>query len=106
MRLHNDIAERRQQPRGLDGTAPPRPQLVSMIPGAFREMPGLCLHGNQAARLFGLPLTTCRLVLDDLVQQGKLRRSYDGQYLGAQLDSAPMREAPSSYLQSSGDMAR
>ena len=81
MRLHKGIAER-QQPRGLED-AVPRRQLVSMILGTFREMPGLCLHLNQAARLFDLPQSTCQHVLDDLVRQGKLRRGSDGQYLSA-----------------------
>lgn len=47
----------------------------------YREMPGLCLHLGQAARLFGLRTTICQLVLDDLVRQGRLRRANDGQYV-------------------------
>jgi DNA-binding IclR family transcriptional regulator len=46
-------------------------------------MPGLILHLNQAARLFGLREQTCRAVLDVLVRQGQLRRAADGQYLAA-----------------------
>ena len=56
-----------------------------MILGTFREMPGLCLHMNQAARLFGCA-ATCEVILEDLVSQGKLRRAADGQYVSAQLD--------------------
>jgi hypothetical protein len=59
---------------------PPRAQLVAMILGTYREMPGLRLHLNQAVRLFGLPPSTCQVVLEDLVGQGKLRRTHDGQY--------------------------
>ena len=44
-------------------------------------MPGLILHLKQAARLFGLRETTCRIVLEELVRQGRLRRALDGQYL-------------------------
>ena len=51
------------------------------ILSSYQEMPGLILHLNQAARLFGLREATCRTVLDELVQQGKLRRAADGQYL-------------------------
>jgi len=51
------------------------------ILSSYQEMPGLILHLNQAARLFGLREATCRTVLDDLVRQGKLRRAADGQYL-------------------------
>jgi hypothetical protein len=43
-------------------------------------MPGLSLHLNQAARLFGLRGTTCQIVLEDLVRRGSLRRGEDGQY--------------------------
>jgi hypothetical protein len=51
-----------------------------MIVGMYREMPGLTLHVGQAARLFGLRLSTCQIVLEDLVRARKLRRAYDGQY--------------------------
>jgi len=57
-----------------------------MILGTFREMPGLCLHMNQAARLFGVGRGTCEVVLEDLVAQGKLRRASDGQFVRGQLD--------------------
>jgi hypothetical protein len=57
-----------------------------MILGTFREMPGLCLHMNQAARLFGLRRGTCEIVLEDLVAQGKLRRAADGQFVSGQID--------------------
>jgi hypothetical protein len=90
MIVHKGSPDRRRQMRGLTGTEPPRAQLVSMILGTFLEMPGLCLHGNQAARLFGLRQSTCSVVLDDLVTQGKLRRAADGQYVAAQLTSAQL----------------
>ena len=51
-----------------------------MIIGMYREMPGLCLHVHQAARLFGVQIQTCRAVLDDLVAGGRLHRLPDGQY--------------------------
>jgi hypothetical protein len=57
-----------------------------MILGTFREMPGLSLHMNQAARLFGLRRGTCEVILEDLVAQGKLRRASDGQFVRGQLD--------------------
>jgi DNA-binding IclR family transcriptional regulator len=52
-----------------------------MIEGTYRELPGLDLALTQAARLFGLRETTCRLVLDDLVRVAILRQSEDGRYL-------------------------
>jgi hypothetical protein len=51
-----------------------------MIAGTYGEMPGLRLHLEQAARLFGLQSGTCKVVLEDLVRAGRLRRSNDGQY--------------------------
>jgi len=51
-----------------------------MIAGTYGEMPGLRLHLEQAARLFGLQRGTCEVVLEDLVRAGRLRRSNDGQY--------------------------
>ena len=72
--------ERRTRNRGTVDSEPHRPQLVSMIVGTYHEMPGLRLHLPQAARLFGLRTGTCRVVLDDLVGKGLLRKADDGQY--------------------------
>jgi hypothetical protein len=72
--------ERRLTKRGTVEGEPPRRQLQTMILSAYAEMPGLCLHLNQAARLFGLRFSTCRVVLDDLVREGQLRRVHGGQY--------------------------
>jgi hypothetical protein len=84
--------DRRRQQRGA-GAEPMRAELVAMVLGTFREMPGLCLHLNQAARLFGVHPTTCEVLLDDLVALGRLRRAHDGQYLGR--DLADSLAAPS-----------
>jgi hypothetical protein len=72
--------ERRHYTRGTTQAEPSRTSLVSMIIGAYREMPGLSLHLPQAARLFGIRDITCRVVLEALVGDGQLRRSADGQY--------------------------
>ena len=77
-RIHS--TDRRRVSRGSSNGEPPRPHLVSLILGTYREMPGLRLHLNQAARLFGLRDVTCRVVLDDLVESGLLRLTSDGQY--------------------------
>lgn len=74
--------ERRLRRRDAVVGEPPRRQLESTIIGTFREMPGLSLHLAQAARLFGLRVATCQVVLDDLVRHGALRRTADGQYAG------------------------
>ena len=86
MRRQDRSLDRRQAERGTPSTEPSRTELVSMILGTFREMPGLCLHMNQAARLFGVRRGTCEVILEDLVAQGKLRRAADGQFVSCQLD--------------------
>ena len=65
---------------GIDERRAARSTLVTMILGTYREMPGLSLSLDQAARLFGLRETTCRVVLRDLVDAGRLCRSPDGHY--------------------------
>jgi DNA-binding IclR family transcriptional regulator len=54
-----------------------------MIVGTYREMPGLRLKIAEAARLFGLRTTTCRIVLEALVDEGALRRTDEGHYVSA-----------------------
>jgi hypothetical protein len=75
--------ERRHSPRGGVRGEPARPQLTALILGTYAEMPGLSLHLLQAARLFGLREATCLVVLSDLVRDGQLRQSSDGQYRAA-----------------------
>jgi hypothetical protein len=72
--------ERRNTKRGGVRGEPSRSQLTALILGTYAEMPGLSLHLHQAARLFGLRQATCLVVLSDLVRDGQLRRSSDGQY--------------------------
>jgi len=85
-----DAPDRRRRQRGTSDGEPPRRQLVSMIVGTYREMPGLCLGLREAARLFGLRSSTCHVVLDDLAHAGTLRRTTDGQYIAAALEAPPM----------------
>lgn len=80
MKVRSGVSERRRDKRGPDGE-PGRSQLIATILGSYREMPGLSLRLEQAARLFGLRKRTCQVVLDDLVRQGELRRATDGQFL-------------------------
>jgi hypothetical protein len=91
-------AEQRRYQRGTSATQPTGEHVVSTIIETFREMPGLCLHLNQAARLFGLPASTCEVILRDLVAQGTLRRAHDGQYRGAQLDDIRRIRPPSDLM--------
>lgn len=83
------MPERRARVRGTPEGEPPRTSLVTMILGTFREMPGLSLRLDQAARLFGLRRGTCEIVLGDLVASGGLRRAPDGQFRTALDTRAP-----------------
>jgi len=65
--------------RGAAGE-PERSDLVALILGTFRETLGERLSLAEAGRLFGLRERTCRVVLDDLVGQNRLRRTNDGRY--------------------------
>ena len=80
MQIHFGTPERRRILRGMTDREPKRPHLVAMIMGSYREMPGLSLRLEQAARLFNLSAETCRSVLEDLVGQRRLRRDMQGQY--------------------------
>jgi hypothetical protein len=72
--------DRRRSVRDSVNGEPPRSQLVMLVLVTYDEIPGLSLSLNQAARLFGLRETTCLVLLDDLVREGRLRRSDDGHY--------------------------
>jgi hypothetical protein len=80
MTLRLGAPDRRRGNRGAPHGEPGRTELTSLILGSYREMPGLTLHLDQAARLFGVRTRTCKSVLDDLVSAGRLGRAADGQY--------------------------
>jgi hypothetical protein len=52
--------------------------LVERVRGEFNEMPGLQLTEAQAARVWGVELPACRLVVDALVSVEFLRRTPNG----------------------------
>ena len=68
---------RRQEPRGTPFGEPTRNEIIWRILGTFKQTPGLTLSLEQAAPSFGLRDVTCRVVLDDLVAAGKLRKRED-----------------------------
>jgi len=82
-RILRHTPERRASARGAPAGEPSRRELVTLITGTYREMPGLSLRLPQAARLFGLRESTCKVILEDLVRQGRLRLSHNGQYVSA-----------------------
>jgi hypothetical protein len=72
--------DRRRVARGFPDSEPRRPDLVARVLGSYHEMPGLSLCLEDASRLFGLRLNTCRVVLDDLVRTRHLRLTPRGHY--------------------------
>jgi hypothetical protein len=78
--LDTTFFDRSKRKSGAPAGEPSRERLVAMVLGTYREMPGLCLHLPQAARLFGVSAATCKGVLDQLVKTGDLHRMEDGQY--------------------------
>lgn len=51
------------------------------ISAEFLEMPGLKLTVVQGSRLFGLSRSECQTLFSQLVDQGFLMRTTEGQYL-------------------------
>ncbi len=58
----------------------PTREMLQRIRGEYLEMPGLRLTAEQARRLWSLDISTCRSLLDALVEANFLRRSGEGEY--------------------------
>ena len=80
MYLRIGAPDRRKTTRGTPDGGPKREEVVSRILASYTEMAGLSLQAEEAARLLDLRPTTCRLVLDHLVDSGQLRRDGKGRY--------------------------
>ncbi len=57
--------------------------LVERVRGEFNEMPGLQLTMEQAARLWGMDASSCREVIDALVESAFLRWTSSGRVVRA-----------------------
>ena len=55
-------------------------ELVGLIRGEYREMPGLALTCPQVCRMFRLDPPTCDAVMDGFVTEGLLVRLANGWY--------------------------
>ena len=55
--------------------------LMKRVHAEYREMPGLLLTLEQAARLWGMAPPVCHAILDRLVAAGWLRRTAGGAYV-------------------------
>jgi hypothetical protein len=54
---------------------------IDRVRAEYREMPGLSLTIQQAARLLGLEPSACRALFDVLHTSGFLRRTASGEYV-------------------------
>jgi hypothetical protein len=57
--------------------------LVARVRGEYSEMPGLRLTFAQACRLWQVDMSTCEMLLDQLVREGFLCRTDSGFYIAA-----------------------
>jgi predicted transcriptional regulator of viral defense system len=73
--------DRRRMLRGFPQAGPRRSDVIAEILSAYRCRPSLCLSIEDGVRSFGVSPETCRLVLEDLVSAGQLRRTDRGQYV-------------------------
>ena len=73
--------------------ADPKALIADRVRSEFREMPGLTLTLEQAARLWSLDAGTCREVLGQLIEAGFLCRNATGAYGRASDMTRPLRMA-------------
>ena len=69
------------------------PARAERVMALYRDSPALRLSLIQAARLFGMPVGECEIVLQQLVLAGRLFQTAAGSY-----GAMPTAEAPKSVL--------
>jgi len=69
------------EPGGADTS--PLESLVARVRGEYFEMPGLRLTLAQAGRLWQVDVSTCEMLLDQLVREGFLCKTNNGFYIAA-----------------------
>jgi hypothetical protein len=67
--------------RGVRPQQPTRAGLRDMILRCYSDAPALWLTSAQVGRLLNVRPDACEDVLEDLVQEGRLRRDGSGQYV-------------------------
>ena len=67
------------EPGGSDATR--LESLVARVRGEYFEMPGLRVTFAQACRLWQVDASTCEMLLDQLVREGFLCKTDNGQFL-------------------------
>ncbi len=60
---------------------PPLDSLVARVRGEYCEMPGLRLTVSQACRLWQVDVSTCEMLLEELVREGFLCKTDNGAYV-------------------------
>jgi hypothetical protein len=63
------------------GTVPPLDALAARVRGEYGEMPGLQLTVSQACRLWQVEMSTCEMLLEQLVREGFLYKMNSGAYV-------------------------
>jgi hypothetical protein len=63
------------------GTVPPLDALAARVRGEYVEMPGLQLTVSQACRLWQVEMSTCEMLLEQLVREGFLYKMNNGAYI-------------------------
>jgi len=75
------MANRQELQNGAD--APRLDAVVARVRGEYSEMPGLRLTCAQASRLWHMDVSACEMLLEQLVQEGFLRRTDKGASIAA-----------------------
>ena len=57
--------------------------LLARVRGEYFEMPGLRVTFAQACRLWQLDVSTCEMLLDQLIREGFLWKTNNGFYIAA-----------------------
>ena len=65
------------------GTVPPLDALAARVRGEYGEMPGLQLTVSQACRRWQVEMSTCEMLLEQLVREGFLHKTDNGAYIAA-----------------------
>ena len=61
---------------------PPLDALAARVRGEYGEMPGLQLTIWEASRLWQVEMSTCEMLLEQLVREGFLYKMNSGAYVG------------------------
>jgi hypothetical protein len=75
----------------------PTDDVLRRVQGEFLEMPGLCLTGAQARRMWGLEAAACDALLSALVDANFLFKTRDGAFMRVE-HAAPVKASLRSHF--------